>query len=46
MDFKEIGPKGLEAGSCVHSNEHSGSIEVREFINQLSYYQLLRTLLH
>jgi hypothetical protein len=32
-------------GVCEHGNEHSGSIKGEEFLEQLSDYQLLRTLL-
>jgi hypothetical protein len=33
---------GSRMGSCEHGNELSGSINDREFLNQLSDYQLLK----
>jgi hypothetical protein len=38
VDWIYLGPG---AGSYEHSNEPSDSINCREFIDQLSYYQLL-----
>jgi hypothetical protein len=33
---------GSVAGCCVHGNERSGSIKGREFLGQLSDYNLLK----
>jgi hypothetical protein len=38
----QLGLNWLRAGSCEHGNGSSGSIKDGEFLDQLSYYQLIR----